>query len=324
MGKLPYAGMKSAGVAADVASPSCLAASLTRERLQMTSANPLDRVLSCPGLPTLPAVAIQVLELTRDPNVTVTQLARLVQADPSLSAKVLRTVNSSFFALPQACSKIDRALALLGLNTIKSLVLGFTLMEGTRGVPGDTGLDLTRHWRRALYSAAAARHVAVATGLCDPDEAFTAAMLQDIGMLACIVAIPEEYAPVILPSLKDHEPLPRAEQAALGFDHAHVGAALARKWRLPEHLAAAIAHHHAPEGAPAALQPLARTTWLGMLIAESLGGRVIEVTHEAQPRIVWEYFNVAGEIDGKPAVGVVTHAERFRPDQLPFLQEPVS
>lgn len=61
-----------------------------------------------------------------------------------------------------------------------------------------------------------------------------------------------------------------------------------------------------------------------VLIAESLGGRVLEVTHEAQPRIVWEYFNIVGEIDGKPAVGLITHAERFRPDQLPFLQEPVS
>ena len=61
-----------------------------------------------------------------------------------------------------------------------------------------------------------------------------------------------------------------------------------------------------------------------VLIAESLSGRVIEITHEPRPRIVWEYFNTAGEIDGKPAVGMVTHAERFRPDQLPFLQEPVS
>jgi hypothetical protein len=61
-----------------------------------------------------------------------------------------------------------------------------------------------------------------------------------------------------------------------------------------------------------------------VLIAESLRGRVLEVTHDAQPRIVWEYFNIAGEIDGKPAVGVITHAERFRPDELPFLQEPVS
>lgn len=61
-----------------------------------------------------------------------------------------------------------------------------------------------------------------------------------------------------------------------------------------------------------------------VLIAESIRGRVLEVTHDDRPRIVWEYFNIAGEIDGKPAVGVITHAERFRPEDLPFLQQPVS
>lgn len=231
----------------------------------------LDRVLTCPTLPTLPAVALQVLELARDPNVTVAKLARIVQGDPSLSAKVLRTVNSSLFGLPAPCSKIDRALALLGLNTIKSLVLGFTLVESTRGVPGDTGLDLTRHWRRAVYAAAAARHFAVASKTCDPDEAFTAAMLQDIGMLASIVAIPDEYAPIIEKAQADHESLPEAERAGLGHDHTGIGAALARKWRLPEDLISAIEHHHAPDGAPERHRPLAQTVWLSMLVAESLG-----------------------------------------------------
>ncbi len=61
-----------------------------------------------------------------------------------------------------------------------------------------------------------------------------------------------------------------------------------------------------------------------VLISEALGGRVLEVTHDSQPKIVWEYFNIAGELDGGPAVGVITHAERFRPVDLPFLQEPVS
>ncbi len=61
-----------------------------------------------------------------------------------------------------------------------------------------------------------------------------------------------------------------------------------------------------------------------VLIAELIRGRVLEVTRDRQPKVVWEYFNVTGEIGGKPAVGVITHAERFRPADLPFLEEPVS
>jgi two-component system, cell cycle response regulator len=260
---------------------------------EMTNVPTLDRVLSCPTLPTLPAVALQVLELTRDPNVTVASLARLVQSDPALSTKVLRTVNSSFFGLPSPCARIDRALALLGLNTIKSLVLGFTLVEGTKGVPGDKGLDLVRHWRRALYAASASRQVALTTKACDADEAFTASMLQDIGMMACIVAIPEAYGPVLAGCAK-HERSPEVERSMLGFDHSEVGAALARKWRLPDHLAESIAHHHDPEKAPEAVRALCRNVWLGMLIAESLG---IDSPANAQSRFLVE---VARHLDSDP------------------------
>lgn len=230
----------------------------------------LDRVLSCPTLPTLPGVAMQVLELTRDPNVTIVKLAKLVQSDPSLSAKILRTVNSSFFGLSQPCSKIDRALSLLGLNTIKSLVLGFTLVEGTRGVDGESGLDLTAHWRRAVYSASAARYIALESRRCDPDEAFTGAMLQDIGMMAAIVAMPEQYGPLLTSHGTDHDSLPAVERGALTFDHAEVGAALAKNWHLPELYVAAIAHHHHPADAPAEVRPLAEVVWLGMLVAEAM------------------------------------------------------
>ncbi|MEK6703342.1 MAG: HDOD domain-containing protein, partial [Planctomycetota bacterium] len=236
----------------------------------MPESYPLERVLSCPTLPTLPGVAMQVLELTRDPNVTIVKLAKLVQSDPSLSAKILRTVNSSFFGLSQPCSKIDRALSLLGLNTIKSLVLGFTLVEGTRGVDGESGLDLTAHWRRAVYSASAARHIALESKRCDPDEAFTGAMLQDIGMMAAIVAMPDRYGPLLTSHGAEHDSLPAVERERFGFDHAEVGAALAKNWHLPELYVAAIAYHHHPADAPAEVRPLAEVVWLGMLVAEAM------------------------------------------------------
>jgi diguanylate cyclase (GGDEF)-like protein len=237
----------------------------------MSTVPALERVLSCPTLPTLPAVALQVLELTRDPNVTVSKLAKLVQADASLAAKVLRTVNSSFFGLPSPCAKIDRALTMMGLNTIKSLVLGFTLVEAAKGVPGDAGLDLVKHWRRALYAAAASRHFATMTGSCDADEAFTASMLQDIGMLACIVAIPKEYGEALCQAGVEHETCLEQERRGLGFDHTQVGAALARSWRLPEHLASTIEHHHTPHLSPTGpTRCLVETVWLGMLAAEAL------------------------------------------------------
>ncbi len=236
----------------------------------MAGSSNLECVLGCSTLPTLPGVAMQVLDLTRDPNVTIVKLAKLVQSDPSLSVKILKTVNSSFFGLSQPCSKIDRALSLLGLNTIKSLVLGFTLVEGTKGVDGESGLDLSAHWRRAVYSASAARYIAMESKRCDPDEAFTAAMLQDIGMLASIVAMPAQYGPLLTSHGGNHDGLPAVERVELGFDHAEVGAALAKKWNLPESYVGAIAHHHHPAEAPVEMRPLVEVVWLGMLVAEAM------------------------------------------------------
>ncbi len=232
-------------------------------------ANPLwDRVLTCPTLPTLPAAAIEVLELTRDPNVTIAKLARIVQNDPALSAKVLKTVNSSFYGLSQPCSKVDRALGLLGINAVKSIVLGFSLIDTTN--KGAGGLDMEEYWRRAIYAAAGARHLAITSKTADPDETFTAALFQDIGMLASMSALGETYRKVVDSCRGDHSVLPDKERHALGFTHAEAGAALARKWKLPAAYEAAIAHHLDPDAATPEHAGLTRTAALGGLISETL------------------------------------------------------
>ena len=146
------------------------------------SAATLDKVLASPKLPTLPAVATKMLQLTSNPDVELDDIADLVQYDQALSAKILKTVNSSYYSLRQPCTNIKRALTYLGLNTVKSLVLGFSLVDLTRH--NDDGFDLMDYWRRCVYSAAAARRIAMVTGTCDADEAYIAALMQDIGMLA--------------------------------------------------------------------------------------------------------------------------------------------
>ena len=108
----------------------------------MSSERPeLDRVLSCSTLPTLPSVGLQVLQLTRNPNVNAEQLAKVIETDPALSAKVLKTVNSSLYSLKDPCTTIRRALGYLGLAAVKSLVLGFSLMDSAKSVGGAPGMD---------------------------------------------------------------------------------------------------------------------------------------------------------------------------------------
>ncbi len=230
----------------------------------------LERVLACPNLPTLPGVAMKVLELTRDPQVSLHKIAQTVQADPALSVRVLKTVNSSYYGLTIPCPSITRAMGMLGLNTVKAIVLGFSLVESTRAAGIDDGFDMTAYWRRAVYSAAAARAIAMAARSCDPEEAFIAALLQDIGLLACSAAVRAEYREVLKQSTPDHDDLAAIEHKVLGFDHQVVGRQLGEKWRLPPQIAECIAHHHAPEKSHPSYEGLVRCVHLGGLVAGAL------------------------------------------------------
>jgi len=202
----------------------------------------LEQVLDCPRLPSLPTIAIQLLDLTRDENVRLQEIARLVQHDPALTAKILRTVNSPYYGLSKPCPTILRAITYLGLDTVKSLVLSFSLVDLTK--QWEDGFDLVDFWRRALYSAAVVRRITTLSGACDPDEAFAAALMQDIGMIALHAAAPTPYRFILAQTARDHHRLPAVERNAFGIDHAEVGAALGRRWRLPPEMVAAIRHHH--------------------------------------------------------------------------------
>lgn len=210
------------------------------------NAEALKKTLACKQLPTLPTVAMEILELTRDANVALAEIARCVELDQALAAKILKTVNSSFYGLSTPCPTISRAINYLGVNTVRSLVLGFSLVDRFGSPEGADGFDLVAHWRRAVYGAVAARMAAKNFGNCDPDEAFLGLLLRDLGSLAAAIALDDEYAAVLERSGGVHLELGRMETETLGVDHAEIGAQLAETWRVPDAIVEMIRRHHAP------------------------------------------------------------------------------
>jgi diguanylate cyclase (GGDEF)-like protein/putative nucleotidyltransferase with HDIG domain len=190
-----------------------------------------------------------------------------------MTGKILRTVNSSYYRLSVPCPTIIRALSYLGLNLVRSLVLGFSLVDSTRKVDG--GFDFEAFWRRCLIGATAARRIALMHRKCDPDEAFTGALLADIGMLATQVVMKESYVTLVAADDGSHHDLCEREQDAFGFNHATVGAALADRWRLPTEIVRCVEMHHAGGGASGSLDELPRTVALATEVALVLesGGR---------------------------------------------------
>jgi diguanylate cyclase (GGDEF)-like protein len=229
----------------------------------------LDKVLKCDRLPSLPAVAARVIELTHSETVSFKDLAETIQNDQALAAKILRTVNSSLFGLRKKCSSINQAIVMLGLSAVKSLALGFSLVGAIKDCDPE-GLDMSAHWRRALYTGVAAKQIAAKAGIGNQEECFLGGLLQDVGMIALHQAIGAEYDRVIALAGSDHRGVSKLELDAFQVQHADVGALLAQRWKLPEELVMPIKYHEKPTAAPSEYSAICRAVGLGNIAAELL------------------------------------------------------
>src|SRR5947199_1350392 len=109
----------------------------------------VDRIRHCPSLPSLPTIAIQVLELAQKEEVDIAEIARIISKDPALSSKILRTVNSSFYGRSQSVSQVSQALVILGLQAVKTLVLGFSLVNNLSKNKAK-GFKHIDYWKRSI------------------------------------------------------------------------------------------------------------------------------------------------------------------------------
>lgn len=230
----------------------------------------LSKILRCSTLPSLPAVAMRVLDLTSDPNVSMDDLAAAVQQDQGMAAKVLRTVNSSFYGLRQRCATIRKALVMLGLAPVKCLVLSFSLVSELEE-DEESGFDYTAYWRRGLYTATAAKLIAERGGHGHvAEEAFLGGLLQDIGMVAMHRELGDRYIAAVQAIGGDHRQLSKQELNAFELSHAEVGAMLATHWKLPDELVLPIKYHERPTAAPPACTGIVRAVALGNMIHDVL------------------------------------------------------
>ena len=200
-----------------------------------------DRIRSCTSLPSLPAAALSVLQLTENDSTGMDELAKIIAVDAALSARILRAINSSFYGLNQKVTSINQAVVLLGLHAVKTLVLGFSLVSNLASQK--RGFDHLAYWRRSMYSATAARVIGNRVLPSRADDCFVGALLMDIGSLVLDQVLGAQYSSVY-ERARNHNDLLILETHALGMTHAEAGAILAEHWKLPEILRVAIEYHH--------------------------------------------------------------------------------
>lgn len=213
-----------------------------------------------------PAVALRVLEITRDPEYDTSEVTACLEHDPSLTAAVLRLVNSSYYSLPNRVTEIQRAIAYLGRRSLRLTVLGFGLTKAlSQGCPRAIH---QQYWRRSITLAVAARKLAEHKGdpTVSPEAAFAAGLLADLGMLVLAQLETDKYLDVC--DADDHIVTQLAKERELfGFTHVEVGTQLMQHWQLPSELIDAVSHHHK---APVDAQPLSHVLKTANLLAEVL------------------------------------------------------
>lgn len=241
----------------------------------------LNKVLNCPRLPSLPTIALEVIDLCRQRDINIKHIASTISNDPALSSKILRTVNSSYYGLSQSVSTISHALVILGLNSVKTLALGFTLISSVRK-QSEGEFDMLTVWRRSLFSAVGARTIAQQAGLLQQEEAFLGGLLQDLGIMAMVQTLGDEYEAILREVGNDHRLLCRLEQERLGGTHAEIGAALAAHWKLPPVLISPIQYHEQPAKCPLDQLPLVQCV--------AVGGLAADVFLQNKPELVEQFF----------------------------------
>lgn len=190
-------------------------------------------------LPSPPGTAFRVLDLCRDENVEIRDIADVLKADAALSCRLLKFANSPMAGLHRQVTSIQDAVLLLGLRTVKLTALGFSLTPPAF-VPNCSGFNLKRYWTESFLRAVIAKRLAREFFNVEREEAFTSALLAKIGQLTLALSAPEEYGPLLKAAGRDEAALLEAESCKFGIDHGQFGAKLLSDWDLPEVLVQAV------------------------------------------------------------------------------------
>lgn len=230
-------------------------------------------------LPYSPALLSRLFRLTgEDDNSPLAAVAAVVAEDQGLATRLLAMANSAFYGLQAQVATVSRALAVLGLREVRALVLalGMRGLADVRPLPPEFSLPAYLEHQAAV--AAASMALARESATMDPDDAFTAGLLHDLGKLLTALYRPEDWRAQAAISAGEGLAWHEAEERHWGLDHGLIGAMALRAWNLPETLTEPVNWHHAPHAAP---DHVRASRLLGL--ADAL---TREVTGRPQPDIV--------------------------------------
>lgn len=258
----------------------------------------VDKRLVLASIPAFPPIALAVLDMASQDDVTMRQLSDVIRSDAVLSAQVLRLANSPLFGFAARISSLNHALSTLGMARIQGLAMTVATSNYLKKVMRIG--ELRRCWRHTLASAILCRELARAA-LLSGELGYMLGLLHDIGRLGLLVTYPNEYAQMLRDADRDPQSLLDKEQRLFGMDHCEAGRRLAQQWNLPDDFASILGRHHdQPSGSILDIQGVVYhgcrlADALGFAVAKPLRAVTFEEIRAALPEEVAARFRVSAQ-----------------------------
>lgn len=265
-------------------------------------------------LPTLPDLLLQVQRALADEMGGLEELARIIERDPGLAAKLLRVANSAAFSRGIQVTAISAAVGRLGLKQVRSLCMAVGVVRAFDNT--NRTLDHARYWEHSAAVGLVAERLAQASkrnAQVDGAEAYVAGLLHDVGLLLLDQFFPEDFAAILEENDAEMSGSWRVELQRLGLDHGEIGGRLLTHWGVPQAVISAVTHHHHPDEGPELAGPIGQLVWGAEALCSACGLELpAEGTAEVAPHDVLERLGVPPEMQEELIAEVGDIGDRAR------------
>jgi HD-like signal output (HDOD) protein len=195
------------------------------------------------ALPTIPTLLVPLLQHLCEPaaEVSIERVVKIISQDPSLASQCLRMVNSPLVGMRYPVETVRGAVMGLGVNRVRQIAMACSLL---RAFAPQGAIPVRALWAHSLAVAMVVQKFSQQVGYPEPEQAYSAGLLHDLGILVTLAACPAEFEAVARAAAQEHRALNLCEHQRLGFDHAEIGAMLAERWRLPAAYYHVLGYHH--------------------------------------------------------------------------------
>jgi HD-like signal output (HDOD) protein len=213
------------------------------------SAITLDRLVEeTSTVYSLPLFYERLNETINHPRSSIDDISKIITEDQGLAVRLLRLANSPMFGCYAKVESISKAVTIIGTQPLRDLALAASVMGVFKGIPEDL-MNMTSFWKHSIACGIIARSLAVYRRESNVERLFVAGMLHDVGQVVLVAAHPD-VSRELLEMQRDSGRFYRdLEREKLGFDHADIGGALLKKWKIPVSIGEPVMCHHSPGSA---------------------------------------------------------------------------